>query len=91
MQVSSLLAPGAVVRPQLTAALALGLLSGPMLQLPAAVRSDGLESLSGVCRPAARIVPVVLAPFGLSLMSCFYSDGLKCFPSVSANRLGSHP
>lgn len=91
MQVSSLLAPGAVVRPQLTAMLALGLLSTPMLQLPAAERSDGLESLSGVCRTAARIVCVVLAPFSLSLMSCFYSDGLKCFPSVSANCLGSHP
>ena len=91
VQVSSLLSPWAIIFPQLTAVLALGLLSTPMLQLPAAALSGGLVSSSGVCRTAAWIVRAVVASFSLSLVSCWYSDGLRCFPSVSADRLGSHP
>ena len=94
MQVSSFLSPWAIIFPQLTAVLALGLLSTPMLQLPAAALSGGLASLSGVCRTAARIIRAVLASFSLSpMLLCYtcYSHGLKCFSSVSADRLGSHP
>lgn len=79
VQISSFLSPWAIIFPQLTAVLALGLLSTPMLQLPAAALSGGLVSLSGVCRTAARMVRAVLASFSLSPMSCCYSDGLKCF------------
>ena len=53
----------------------------PELQLPDAMCSSGLASLSGLCRTAARIVFVVLTPFKLSQISCS-TLRLKCFSAL---------
>ena len=76
---SSLTSPQSVSR-QSTAALALGLLHNPKLQLPAAAPSGRPMLLSGVCMDET----LILNPFRLPQISCL-TLSLKCSSPDSDN------